>query len=57
MELPTSTCSAGCRAATGVQLRGPLPGAGEGPQGLQAAAGGEDRGGEQGLAEALHKLV
>ena len=42
----------GCGTAAGGQLCGPLLGAGEGPQVLQASAGGEDRGGEQGPAEA-----
>ena len=39
----------GCRWLTTI---GPLPGDGEGSQGLQTAAGEEDRGGEPGPAEA-----
>ena len=42
----------GCGAAASRQLCGPLPGAGEGSRSLQAAARGEDRGGEQRPAEA-----
>ena len=51
---PTSMCcwGGGCGAAASGQLRGPLPGAGEGSRSLQAAARGEDRGGEQRPAEA-----
>ena len=52
MELPTSTCSAAVWATAGRQLRGPLPGAGEGAKGVQVAAGDAAGGGEPGPAEA-----
>ena len=42
-----------CGAAAGGQLRGPLPGAGEGAKGVQVAAGNAAGGGEPGPAEAL----
>ena len=41
-----------CGAAAGGQLCGPLPGAGEGAEGVQVAAGGAAGGGEPGPVEA-----
>ena len=41
-----------CGAAASGQLRRPLPGTGDGAQGLQVAAGDAAGGGEPGLAEA-----
>ena len=52
MELPTSMCSAGRGAASSGQLSRPLPGAGEGAEGVQVAGGDSGGGHAQGPAQA-----